>query len=125
MDLRDFVERAEAYLLDLVRGKSQRPVDVAARAGLFCLSRIYRALVECRMMLYRQRIFRPRSLGCLVVSIGNLTCGGTGKTPVVEVFAKILTKQGRKVAILSRGYRSKSKPLGQKIMDFLCSTRKA
>jgi tetraacyldisaccharide 4'-kinase len=44
-----------------------------------------------------------------VVKIGNLTCGGTGKTPVVEVFARILSQKGRKVAILSRGYRSRDK----------------
>jgi tetraacyldisaccharide 4'-kinase len=44
----------------------------------------------------------------MVISIGNITVGGTGKTPVVEVFARALTKGGRKVAIVSRGYKSHS-----------------
>ena len=50
-----------------------------------------------------------------MVSIGNLTCGGTGKTPVVEVFARSLSQQGRKVAILSRGYRSKNRSFWEKM----------
>ncbi len=54
---------------------------------------------------------RERTLGCLVISIGNLTVGGTGKTPVVEKFARALQAGGRRVAILSRGYKSKKLPL--------------
>jgi tetraacyldisaccharide 4'-kinase len=115
--MRDFAERAESYVTDLIRGRPQSQRDMAARGGLFVVSRIYRSLVEFRISLYSQRILRPRTLGCLVVSIGNLTCGGTGKTPVVEVFARTLARKNRKVAILSRGYKSKSKPLGQKIID--------
>jgi len=46
-----------------------------------------------------------------VIAIGNLTVGGTGKTPVVEKFARELRDQGRNVAILSRGYRSKPQPV--------------
>jgi tetraacyldisaccharide 4'-kinase len=46
-----------------------------------------------------------------VIAIGNLTVGGTGKTPVVEKFARELRDQGRTVAILSRGYRSKPTPV--------------
>jgi tetraacyldisaccharide 4'-kinase len=52
-----------------------------------------------------------------VIAIGNLTVGGTGKTPVVEKFARELQDQGRTVAILSRGYRSKPPPLGKRMLD--------
>src|SRR5207248_1844577 len=55
---------------------------------------------------YRKRIVRERTLGCLVISIGNLTVGGTSKTPIVEKFARALQAGGRRVAILSRGYKS-------------------
>ena len=65
--------------------------------------------------MYDKRVIRNRSIGCLVVSVGNLSCGGTGKTPVVEVFAKSLRQKGRKVAILSRGYRSKKIPFLKKM----------
>ena len=52
------------------------------------MSIIYRNLVSFRLWLYKVRIKREHNLGCLVVSIGNLTVGGTGKTPIVEKFAK-------------------------------------
>ena len=68
-----------------------------------------------RFYLYQQRILRNKPLGCLVVVVGNLTVGGTGKTPVVEKFARTLQKRGRHVAILSRGYKSKNEPAGRKL----------
>jgi tetraacyldisaccharide 4'-kinase len=52
-----------------------------------------------------------------VIAVGNLTVGGTGKTPVVEKFARELQDQGRTVAILSRGYRSKPPPLGKRLLN--------
>ncbi len=67
---------------------------------------IYERIVQLRLFLYRKRILRERTLGCLVISIGNLTVGGTGKTPIVEKFARALQAGGRRVAILSRGYKS-------------------
>jgi tetraacyldisaccharide 4'-kinase len=62
-------------------------------------------------LLINARIFRDKTLGVQVIAVGNLTWGGTGKTPVVEKFARELQNAGRKVAILSRGYRSKPAPL--------------
>ena len=117
MNLRDLEERAETYITDLIRSRRHSKLDLAARSFLFVLSRIYLFFVQWRITLYQQRIFRHRTLGCLVVSVGNITVGGTGKTPVVEVFSRSLARQGRRVAILSRGYRSKSKPLPQAVAD--------
>jgi len=54
-----------------------------------------------------------------VIAVGNLTWGGTGKTPVVEKFARELRDQGRNVAILSRGYRSKPPPLHERLLNQL------
>ena len=82
---------------------------------LYGLSFIFRFLVQLRLYLYEHRIFWNKPLGCMVVVVGNLTVGGTGKTPVVEKFARTLTERGRKVAILSRGYKSKKEPLLKKI----------
>src|SRR5437764_8885565 len=76
------------------------------RSFLYLLSLVYERLVQVRLFLYRKRILRERALGCLVISVGNLTVGGTGKTPIVEKFARALQKGGRRVAILSRGYKS-------------------
>lgn len=66
---------------------------------------LFRGMVALRLQLYQWRILRQEHLGCTVVVIGNLTVGGTGKTPVVEKFARELLAKGRRVAILSRGYK--------------------
>ena len=72
--------------------------------------------MQARLWLFRKRILHERTLGCLVVSIGNLTVGGTGKTPVVEKVARALQTGGRRVAILSRGYKSKKPPLLKRLL---------
>ena len=75
--------------------------------------------VKLRRFLYDVRLLRDSTLGVQVIAIGNLTVGGTGKTPVVEKFARELQNQGRTVAILSRGYRSKPPPLSKRLLDRL------
>jgi len=62
-----------------------------------------------RMWAYRWDLFPSHKLGCRVISVGNLTLGGTGKTPVVMMIAEILRGNGRKPGILSRGYGGNSK----------------
>jgi tetraacyldisaccharide 4'-kinase len=81
---------------------------------LQALSWVFSGIVQLRLWLYRNRILRDQPLGCLVVVVGNLTVGGTGKTPVVEKFARALRDRGRKVAILSRGYKSKAPRSGRR-----------
>jgi tetraacyldisaccharide 4'-kinase len=79
-------------------------------ALLFPLSLIFLQIIKLRRFLYDRRIFTADILGCPVIVVGNLTVGGTGKTPVVEKIARALHERGRKVAILSRGYKSKNEP---------------
>ena len=104
-------EELEQYFLELMDGRRRRWYDRAMCAVLFFASRCYRMGAQFRLWMYDKRVIRPHALGCLVVSIGNLSCGGTGKTPVVEVFARSLSSKGRRVAILSRGYRSRRRSL--------------
>ncbi len=87
------------------------------RLFLLFLSWIYRLAVRWRLWFFESRLGSVHALGCLVVSVGNLTVGGTGKTPVVELFARELTKHGRKVAVLSRGYKSAPEPFPQRLTD--------
>ena len=115
MTFRELQEHAEQYLVAIMGGRRRTVYDSCFCAVLFCFSRLYRALVQLRLSLYSERILRQRMLGCFVISVGNLTCGGTGKTPVVEVFARTLAAKGRRVAVLSRGYRSTSPPLLEQI----------
>jgi tetraacyldisaccharide 4'-kinase len=100
----------ELYTVDVILGR--RADTGAAIYGFFLhlLSFLFSGIAQLRFWLYRHRILHDQPLGCLVVVVGNLTVGGTGKTPVVEKFAKALRDRGRKVAILSRGYKSKSAP---------------
>jgi len=82
---------------------------------LKCLSFVFSAVVAFRYFLYRSGFLRRHPLGIQVISIGNVTAGGTGKTPVTEIFARTLAAEGRKVAILSRGYRRKEAPWWQRM----------
>jgi tetraacyldisaccharide 4'-kinase len=115
MTFRDFTEAAEAYVLGVIEDRRQGKGAALLRGFLRSLSMLFGSLVQLRLWLYRHGILRPHLLGCQVISIGNLTVGGTGKTPIVEVFARTLQKSGRKVAILSRGYRKEEDPFLQKL----------
>jgi len=74
------------------------------RLFLAFLSLLYGMGVRIRLLAYRLGIFRPRRLPAFVLSIGNLTAGGTGKTPAVEMIARWALQQGHRPAVLSRGY---------------------
>ncbi len=68
------------------------------------LSRLYGAITKARNSFYETGVFKSHSLGAPTVSIGNITVGGTGKTPLVASVAEILAATGAKVGVLSRGY---------------------
>ncbi len=74
----------------------------------FPFSPFYSQLMVFRAFLYRKKIFKRHKLPVPVISVGNLTMGGTGKTPLVMYLVKQLAAQGYKPAIVSRGYRGKS-----------------
>ena len=104
--MRRWLDDLEQYAIEVILDKRHEFRASILRIVLRLLSFIYLAIVQLRLYLYSKRILKERQLGCLVISIGNLTVGGTGKTPVVEKFARALQSGGRKVAILSRGYKS-------------------
>lgn len=67
-------------------------------------SRLYDAVIRARNSLYDKGVFKSFLLGAPVISIGNITAGGTGKTPLVAFVAEILAVNGERVCILTRGY---------------------
>ena len=75
------------------------------RMLLWPLSLLYGAIVWFRVWLYAKGLLKQKRLKAPVVSVGNLTVGGTGKTPMVIWIAERLIAEGKHVAILSRGYR--------------------
>lgn len=112
-------ERIERYLVRIIQqpGADQGhpwPIRLLLIV-LKAISLAFRSVVVSRLFLYEVGIFRRYPLGCQVISVGNITAGGTGKTPVVEIFARELQKSGRKVAILSRGYRKRELPWYQRM----------
>ncbi|MFN0278459.1 MAG: tetraacyldisaccharide 4'-kinase [Pyrinomonadaceae bacterium] len=71
------------------------------------LSWIYSKIISARNQLYDRGVFEIFDLGARTISIGNITTGGTGKTPLVAYVASILAERGERVCILTRGYGRK------------------
>ncbi len=113
--MKETLESLEEYAIEVIYDRKKGFGASTLRVALRGLSHIWGAAVRFRLFLYRNRILREHNLGCLVISIGNITVGGTGKTPVVELFARALSEAGRRVAILSRGYKSERPPLLQRL----------
>jgi tetraacyldisaccharide 4'-kinase len=114
---RAWAETLETFFLEVVFEERHDFKARVTRGALFGGSKIFQVIVKLRRWLYNVRILRDKTLGVQVIAIGNLTVGGTGKTPVVEKFARELRDAGRNVAILSRGYRSKPAPLHRQLLN--------
>ena len=81
------------------------------------LSLLYGAVTRTRLSLYRRGTFHTTKLDRPVISVGNITTGGTGKTPLVEWVARTVAAQGKKVCILTRGYGRKDPHLQVIVSD--------
>jgi len=115
--MKEWIEEFERWGADVIFGRAKGFRAALTRFLMRALSGIFRLLVQLRLWRYRSG-WKPRHhLGCQVVSIGNITVGGTGKTPVVELLARNLRDQGRSVSILSRGYKSRKPARPQRWRD--------
>ena len=81
------------------------------------LSLLYGAVTRTRLSMYRRGTFQTTKLERPVISVGNITTGGTGKTPLVEWVARTLASKGKKVCILTRGYGRKDPHLQVIVSD--------
>ena len=93
-------------LRSIISGSDRSASAAATRAALAVLEPGYRLAVAARNMTFNADLRRPRRLPKPVISIGNLTTGGTGKTPTVVMLARKLQDMGHHPAVLLRGYRS-------------------
>lgn len=84
--------------------RAEKP-GIAQYLLLFVPSLIYGAAVRLRLFLYAAGVLKKKKLKCRVISIGNLTTGGSGKTPLAMHIAGILKKNGKRPVIVSRGYK--------------------
>jgi tetraacyldisaccharide 4'-kinase len=97
---------ADAWLA-VISGSDRRLRAALARAALLPASWLYGGVVGAYRGLYRWGVLRTTTLPCRVIGVGNLTVGGTGKSTTVGWLAKRLSESGRRVAVLSYGYRPK------------------
>ena len=80
-----------------------------SRFIFYPLSLFYQITLFIRSFFYKINFLETRSLPCKVISVGNITAGGSGKTPTVEYLSRLLQSKGKKIGIISRGYRRNSK----------------
>ena len=107
------------YYLSILSGQQKGFIAAIVKSTLSAFTLPYSAVLKTRRALYRNDIVKSTRLPVKVISVGNITTGGTGKTPLVEFTAKYLGEIGRKAAVLSRGYggENSSKERNEKIND--------
>lgn len=97
--------REEKYIREVWEGKRYGLPDRILVFFLIPFSCVYSFVMRVREILYRNGVLRSHALPKPVISVGNVTVGGTGKTPMTILLARFLMDRGKKVAVLSRGYR--------------------
>ena len=111
------------YYLSILSGQQRGIIAAIVKSTLSAFTLPYLAVLNTRNTLYKKGIVRSSRLPVKVISIGNITTGGTGKTPLVEFSVKYLIESGRKVAVLSRGYGGdNSSQEGDEIVNDECLT---
>lgn len=96
------MNKVKRYLYELAIDKRQGPVAVGLKALLLYLSFAYGALIRALVFFRRRKRYTAR---CIIISIGNIVLGGTGKTPLVEYISGFLTQHNHPHVIVSRGYK--------------------
>jgi tetraacyldisaccharide 4'-kinase len=84
---------------------------------LFSISIGYGLIVRLRETIYKKGLLQSKRLPCPVISIGNLTIGGSGKTPMTIYAAELIQSLGYSVAIISRGYKGQAEKIGGVVCD--------
>ncbi|MDR0418104.1 MAG: tetraacyldisaccharide 4'-kinase [Puniceicoccales bacterium] len=117
--LRRLFDKFAQFIADVLYDRKATLVAKILGTLLLPLSFVFLLIVKIRVWLYQRRLLYSQSLGCHVIVVGNITMGGTGKTPVAEYLARLLLAMGRRPAIISRGYKSKSEPIYEKFLRWL------
>ncbi len=102
------IENVQTYFLKLIHDEDVFGYfDRLMIFILYLISLIYKGLVNLRLLGYQLGFSGKERLNCFVISLGNITVGGTGKTPTAQRLAKEIRDMGYRVVILNRGYRAK------------------
>jgi tetraacyldisaccharide 4'-kinase len=108
------------YLYKLATDKQKGILAYILKLFLFISSCIYGLLIRAIIFL---RSSKKKTLGCKVISVGNITLGGTGKTSLVKIIAVKLQCEKHKVAVLTRGYRKKGRDAGDEPTMLMASLK--
>ena len=103
-------------ILAVISSQSKHPFFSLATV-LRGLAWLYQYVMVARNALYDARVLRTHRLPCAVISVGNLTVGGTGKTPLTIYLAGLILELGYRPVILSRGYKGRSEKEGAVVSD--------
>ena len=93
------------YLYQVITGRRSGIIPRVICAMLTPFSWLYRLFVKTRRFCYERGILKSKRLPCAVISIGNIVAGGTGKTPAVIAIVQQLQREGKCIAVISRGYK--------------------
>ena len=108
--------KSQKWVLWTLHDTETGPHRWASKAFIWA-SFVYGCAAKLRRTLYQNRILKAKRLPCPVISVGNLTVGGTGKTPMVAYLANLLKGMGYRAAVLSRGYKGKAQKCGGVVSD--------
>ena len=103
--------------IESVMNSKRKAGLISLESLLFMLSLSYGGAVKARGFLYNRGILWAKKLPCIVISIGNITVGGTGKTPMTIHIAELLKNMGYKVVVISRGYKGLAEKTGGIVSD--------
>jgi tetraacyldisaccharide 4'-kinase len=113
------VKKMDNQVMARIRKKIETIITGNEQARLFSfesfllmVSLVYGGAVMLREAFYKNSILKSKKLPCIIISIGNITVGGTGKTPMTIYMAKLIKSLGYKVAIISRGYKGGAEKTG-------------
>ena len=98
------MDKIKSYLLSIMKDERKTPDGYIVGAFLSIASIVYLVLLKCIYFLYKSNILRSYKVRAKVISVGNITLGGTGKTPFAIALAEDIKAMGKKPAVLNRGY---------------------
>lgn len=99
-------ETIQTYLYRVIHGERKGLLPTILLLFLRLFSSVYALGVNVKLSMYRLGILEQHKLPCHVISLGNITVGGTGKTPTAQRLATLIRDMGYRVVILNRGYRA-------------------